>query len=373
MIYEKSAGQVNIITAHQFARSVTRWMAAGRPTRTPERIAEILADHCDKAGDRCPQYQAGRCNACGCPINNDPTPLTNKLAMATEPCPADPPRFAADHKGMRPRWIDDAERLAAAIDLAAQLPADITAVAGVGRSGIAPAMILAERLHLTAYAIDERAQLTALPNGWRLDQPDRGRLLVLDDTIATGRSFAKLTANLASRGPDRDICTAALFVNPEHTAHVDYTARTLPLPHYLAWNFFNSVHTATAGLDFDGIICHDPDRGQCDAPADYLAFCENARPKWLPRKDPVALIATARPEAMREATEKWLRRYGVAFDRLEMAPDHLAAADRWKHKITAIEKSQAEVFVESDPRQALEIARLLEIRVICPESCEIWN
>jgi uncharacterized HAD superfamily protein len=56
-----------------------------------------------------------------------------------------------------------------------------------------------------------------------------------------------------------------------------------------------------------------------------------------------------------------------------MAPDHLAAADRWKHKITAIEKSQAEVFVESDPRQALEIARLLEIRVICPESCEIWN
>ena len=68
-----------------YAAAVRKWVAAGRPVRTEEEIAEIYEKHCSG----CTMFDKERqvCNSCGCPANKNQPPLKNKLAMATEECP----------------------------------------------------------------------------------------------------------------------------------------------------------------------------------------------------------------------------------------------------------------------------------------------
>lgn len=65
--------------------AVRRWVASGRPTRTPEEIKAIFEEHCSK----CEMYDKKNhsCKSCGCSVASGGDPLNNKLAMKTERCP----------------------------------------------------------------------------------------------------------------------------------------------------------------------------------------------------------------------------------------------------------------------------------------------
>lgn len=65
--------------------AIRRWVASGRPKRSPEEIAELFEKHCKG----CDMYDEKKhaCKSCGCNVSNDGDPLENKLAMATEHCP----------------------------------------------------------------------------------------------------------------------------------------------------------------------------------------------------------------------------------------------------------------------------------------------
>ena len=66
--------------------AVRRWVANGKPSRSPEEIVKLFEENCD-AG--CERYDPERhaCKNCGCTVSTDSSPLANKLAMATERCP----------------------------------------------------------------------------------------------------------------------------------------------------------------------------------------------------------------------------------------------------------------------------------------------
>lgn len=79
--------------ATTYALAVAKWELAGKPTRTQEEIDAVLA-----ICESCPFYtndKRPRCRRCGCSVNNRPAGLANKIAMATESCPLDPPKWAA--------------------------------------------------------------------------------------------------------------------------------------------------------------------------------------------------------------------------------------------------------------------------------------
>jgi hypothetical protein len=79
--------------AANYGTALARWTLAGRPTRSQSRINELLAIcHACEFFDR----PRGRCLKCGCPVNDRPEAGRNKLAMATESCPDEPPRWTAD-------------------------------------------------------------------------------------------------------------------------------------------------------------------------------------------------------------------------------------------------------------------------------------
>lgn len=77
--------------------ATSRWHRAGRPIRSQERVNELL-----QICRTCPfltadEKRGAYCGKCGCPINGKvDNPTENKLAMATERCPLDPPRWEAD-------------------------------------------------------------------------------------------------------------------------------------------------------------------------------------------------------------------------------------------------------------------------------------
>lgn len=75
-----------------YGKSVAKWELAGRPTRSQEEIERALA-----ICKSCPLYRGNdgrpRCGLCGCSINSLRNGLKNKIAMATEHCPLDPPKW----------------------------------------------------------------------------------------------------------------------------------------------------------------------------------------------------------------------------------------------------------------------------------------
>ena len=79
-----------------FSRSQARWIAAGRPERSPERVAEIFAlcQGCDQFR-RGKSESEGTCRLCGCRLRREGG-LVNKIKMATESCPKTPPVWRAE-------------------------------------------------------------------------------------------------------------------------------------------------------------------------------------------------------------------------------------------------------------------------------------
>lgn len=269
------------------------------------------------------------------------------------------------------------------------IPSDVTAVAGVARSGLAVATMVSMYLHLPMLTIRQTANdVVPTGNGWRLGgsrhvDPKRQKVVVIDDTVMTGNSLRAIEPLLQSEFGN--YITAAVYVNPLAIVKPDIWAVDLPWAHLLEWNLFNSVLSPNMACDFDGILCRDCHPREDDDGENYLNFINNAKPLYLPRKTPIPLIVTARIEKYRNQTEEWLRRHGVKWNKLIMHPaetliernrDNIAAFkakhfNEWaiRHKPTP----PPLMFIESDPRQAREIHRISKKMVVSPHSGEVFS
>lgn len=376
-----------------YQRAIRRWMKAGRPERSEAEALAIFEGHCQS----CDMLNKGTCThkECGCTVRGTsstlvkighamgvPAALTNKLRMATESCPLGKWSATVEVPPDPARWISDAGLVKYTNALLYKLPPDIDAVAGVTRSGMDPAAYLAKRLHVPLYEINKYVGIRPLGKGWRLGAGEpvdcAKHLLVVDDTVANGVSMRWIAGMVAKERLTRKVTTAAVLCSDEGLRIVDLYGEHLPNPHYLAWNFFNSVHSPVAALDMDGIICHDCPRDDDDDGPRYAKWLDEVRPLNLPRKEPVPLIVTARLEKYRKLTEAWLRRWGVRWNKLVMGTwatkdERSRNYNAGEYKGGVYKRSDCILFVESCPHQAEEIAKASGKRVICPAVERIWN
>jgi hypothetical protein len=85
-----------ITRAKSLVSAEARWISAGRPIRSNARVAEIFA-----ICEACEFFIArgsggeGVCRLCGCNLKKLGGVL-NKIRMATEACPANPPKWQAE-------------------------------------------------------------------------------------------------------------------------------------------------------------------------------------------------------------------------------------------------------------------------------------
>jgi len=70
--------------AVKYAKALMRWIAAGRPVRTDDEVAEIVA-----MCEACKHYKAKqkRCSVCGCRVSTGKLAVFNKCRLLTEFCP----------------------------------------------------------------------------------------------------------------------------------------------------------------------------------------------------------------------------------------------------------------------------------------------
>lgn len=258
--------------------------------------------------------------------------------------------------------------------LAGRLPPDLAGIVGVPRSGLIPASQLACLLHLPLYALAPEG-LVDVGRGYRLDAPPRdGRLCVVDDTIQTGHSIRRAKKRWRKLALP-DAVWVGCYVTPAHSGEVDFVGREIRANHWMEWNWPNSTLSPHLATDFDGVICQDlPPQTNWGSHAEYAAAIASARPLYLMRRAPVPLVVTARPEAMREATQAWCARHGVQVERLEMWPGGArsqAAIAAWKAEIYG--RSNLAIYVESDPVLAAKIWQHCRRPVLCPAAETVWQ
>ena len=241
-------------------------------------------------------------------------------------------------------------------------------VLGVPRSGMIPATMLAMiwNCKLSTPALYKEGKY--LDGGQRDRGPDKGKVLLVEDSWNTGRSLRAAHALV----PEAD----AVVVYATEGTTVPY-ARIIPMPRVFEWNVFHHFWLQQSCMDIDGVLCVDPTKEENDDGQKYLHFLRTAQPKWIPTVK-IGHLVTSRLEKYRSQTEAWLAAYNVNYGQLHML-DCKDARERRRlnlharHKARVAKAVDAKMFIESSYRQAGEIFQMIEIPTLCTDHMMMFS
>ena len=251
-------------------------------------------------------------------------------------------------------------------------PRDIDLIVGIPRSGMMPANLLALYLNLPYTDIDSFMKGCIYKSGARkqfFSETDYKKILVVDDSIASGAALTECKKDLTHLTSKFDIKYCVIYYTPEKENLADYALEAVPTPRYFQWNIFNHSTLDKACFDIDGVLCVDPLEVDNDDGLKYKAFLQTASPLLIPGSK-IGTIVTSRLEKYRSETETWLKDNGVKYNNLVMLdmPNMKArknANNHAAHKAKEYKKSKYSLFVESDLRQAIEINIMTKKPVFC--------
>lgn len=258
------------------------------------------------------------------------------------------------------------------------IPRDFDLVVGVPRSGMLPANLLALYLNLPYTDIHSFMNGFIYKSGARrqfFDQSDYKKVLVVDDSIASGSALKECKEDLKDLESKFDLKYCVIYATKEKEHLVDYAFENVATPRYFQWNIFNHSTLDNACFDIDGVLCVDPTPEQNDDGKNYREFILNATPLFLP-KSKIGALVTSRLEKYRVETEMWLKKHGIQYEKLVMLdlPDQKTrqkANSHGSHKAKEFSKIRYNFFVESELSQALEINRITKKPVFCTQNFEM--
>jgi uncharacterized HAD superfamily protein/hypoxanthine phosphoribosyltransferase len=258
------------------------------------------------------------------------------------------------------------------------IPRDFDLIVGVPRSGMLPANLLALYLNRPYTDIHSFLNGHIYKAGARsqfFDMKQFKKILVVDDSVASGAALQECKESLKGLKDQFDIKYCAVYVIPGKEKVVDYYFEVVPLPRYFQWNILNHTSLEKACFDIDGVLCVDPLPEQNDDGEKYTSFVLNAPPLFIPGSK-IGTIVTSRLEKYRKETEIWLKNHNVKYNELIMLdlPDMAArqkANNHAGHKAKAYMLKPYVLFIESELSQALEINRISKKPVLCTENFEM--
>ncbi|MBK8881873.1 MAG: phosphoribosyl transferase [Bacteroidales bacterium] len=258
------------------------------------------------------------------------------------------------------------------------IPRDFDLIVGIPRSGMLPANLLALYLNKPYTDINSFLNGHIYKSGARsqfFDIKDFKKILVVDDSIASGAAMEKCKESFKDLSSDFSVSYCAIYVIPGKEKAVDYYFEIVPLPRYFQWNILNHTTLEKACFDIDGVLCLDPTSEQNDDGEKYTDFILNAPPLFIPGSK-IGTIVTSRLEKYRKETESWLKTNNVKYNDLVMLdlPDKAArqkSNSHAEHKAKTYISKPYVLFVESDISQAAEINRIAKKPVLCTENFEM--
>lgn len=258
------------------------------------------------------------------------------------------------------------------------IPRDVDLIVGVPRSGMLPANLLAlylNRPYTDIHSFINGHIYKAGARGQFFDVKQYKKILVVEDSVASGAAMLEVKENLKHLENQFEIKYCAVYMVPGKEKLVDYYFENVPLPRYFQWNILNHSTLEKACFDIDGVLCPDPTPEQNDDGEKYRHFLLNAPPLFIPGSK-IGTIVTSRLEKYRPETEAWLKANNIKYNDLVMLdlPDMAArqkANNHGGHKAKAYMSKPYVLFVESEMAQALEINRLSKKPVLCTANFEM--
>ncbi len=260
-----------------------------------------------------------------------------------------------------------------------KIPPDVDLIVGVPRSGLLAANAIALHLNLPLTDLDGFLQNRVLSGGTRLSHRNPSnivgarRILVVDDSIASGSEMTRTKAKMqASEHKDR-VLYLAVYALEESAKSVDIHFEICSSPRVFAWNLMHRHFLAEACVDIDGVLCQDPTEEENDDGACYRKFLTEARILLRPTYE-IGTLVTSRLEKYRAETEAWLKKHSIPYKELVMwdLPDKAARVASGGHadfKAAVFRsKTASSFFIESSAHQAQRIADLSCKPVICIET-----
>lgn len=258
------------------------------------------------------------------------------------------------------------------------LPRDFDLVVGIPRSGMFPANLIA------LYLGKPYTDLDSFINGHIYKSGERGeffdikafrKVLVVDDSIASGSALAKCKDKLEPLTNSFDFEYCAIYVTPEKRDLVEYYFELLPQPRIFQWNILHHTILEKSCFDIDGVLCVDPSDDVNDDGEKYVYFLLNAPVLYVPGCK-IGTIVTSRLEKYRPQTEEWLRKNGVKYNKLVMSnfktiEERQKANSHAAHKAKEYAAVGYSLFIESSLNQAIEINKITGKPVLCTENFEM--
>lgn len=259
-----------------------------------------------------------------------------------------------------------------------KIPADVDLVVGLPRSGMIPAYTIALFLNKKCCSLDEFLSGTDISHGCRpVASVSPRKVLVVDDSCYSGRAIDLARERLKVFADDYEFVYAAVYGRTDSLEKIDCCLEVVDGKRVWQWNYLNHSMARTACFDLDGVLCVDPTPEENDDGPKYLDFIKNAAPLYIPNYK-IRAIVTSRLEKYRAQTEAWLRKHGVQYDELVML-DLPTAEERRRQNCHARfkadaykERPETTLFVESEERQAKEIAFLSGKEVLCIATDELY-
>lgn len=263
--------------------------------------------------------------------------------------------------------------------LARELSGRVDLVVGVPRSGLLAANLLCLHLDVSMTDVDGLCEGRLLQTGHRYDGvasiDDCERVLVLDDSVTTGRQMTETKRRLSEHDFPFDLEYGAVYVSSKGHRYVDHWVEVVRNPRVFEWNLMHHPRLELCCVDIDGILCRDPTEAENDDGERYREFLTTVEPQVIPTET-VGWLVTCRLEKYREETEAWLDEHGVDYENLVMMdlPSKAERQRRGSHaeyKASVYEATDASLFIESSHRQAVKISKLSRRPVFCYDTNEM--
>ena len=264
-----------------------------------------------------------------------------------------------------------------------QLPHDIELIVHVPRSGIIPAAQIALQRNLPIISLDEF--IAGAGDAARFSARERqhantgkGRVLIVDDSVGDGGALARVRAALSERPDDgRSVSFLAVYWSGVEVEGLDYWFEKVPRPRLFEWNALHHEGLSNFCVDIDGVLCRDPTRAENDDGPSYARFLHDADMLVNPTHE-IGWLISNRLERYRPQTEDWLARHGIRYRELILL-DGVSAETRRKagahgwFKGRVYRELPAEIFIESEPFQARDIAQIAVKPVLCTENWSLYR
>ena len=267
-----------------------------------------------------------------------------------------------------------------------KVPHDVDLIVGVPRSGMIPAMMLAELLNKRCADLDgfiEGRMMQCGDRGKLMRPGTAGKVLVVDDAIYKGAELGKVRERLAPLAHRWQFLFAVIYAESANAKDMvdicfEDTSCQGDQIFIKEWNALHLYrrHTGISMWDIDGLLCKDPPNDRDKAA--YEAYLPNAVPMILPTTR-IGAIVTFRIEAYRAVTEQWLKRYGIDYGQLIMFPAD-SREQRNRLQSPADFKAQqyaaatwAKMFFESEQKQAERIFQKTGKPVFCYENGKFYK